>query len=272
MTIEGGYILKPRSILDSQIYKAPPHVREIWDHLLLKANHADDPNSGIKRGQVWTCYAEIREALSWKVGWRTERYTKWQCEIAMKLLTRATMITTKKTTRGLIVTISNYDYYQDPANYENHSESHQRATRKPQTTDTINKKKKNAKNERIRKKSIVQTKAERWEEFWQAYPKKQAKGQAQKVYERAVSRDGVSETAIIAGIKTSPQLQRQKQYIPLPATWLNGEGWNDEPQASQTELDLDPGVKAEIEKGEREAAETERLTQEALRAGRQKPR
>lgn len=121
-------------------------------------------------------------------------------------------------------------------------------------------------------KKTLQKKAERWDEFWDAYPKKQAKGQAQKVYQRLIEKKGASEQAIIAGLKTSPQLQRQKQYIPLASTWLNGEGWNDEPQASQSELGLEPGVQAEIDQGEREAAETERLTQEALRTGKQKPR
>jgi hypothetical protein len=34
------------------------------------------------------------------------------------------MITAQKTTRGMVVTILNYDKYQDPKNYESHKESH----------------------------------------------------------------------------------------------------------------------------------------------------
>lgn len=135
--IEGGFYLKARRIQEAEIMHAPPHVREIWDWLLMKAMFAD--GISLQRGQVLTTYEDIREGLFWYVGWRKERYSKWDCEKAMKVLTKATMITTKKTTRGLIVTILNYDYYQNPKNYESHNESHRKATRKPQTTDTIDK-------------------------------------------------------------------------------------------------------------------------------------
>jgi hypothetical protein len=133
--IVGGYYLKARKIQSSWIAHAPPHVREIWDWLLMNANFRD--RGTLKAGQIATSYNEIREGLHWMVGYRKERYTKSQCEIAMKLLTKATMITTMKTTRGLIITINNYLYYQNPQNYENHNENYTRATRKPHESHTI---------------------------------------------------------------------------------------------------------------------------------------
>lgn len=146
--IPGGYYLKSRSILDSEAAHFPPHAREIWDLLLAMANHKDQKSSGlvIKRGQCFTSYREIRDKLHWMVGYRKETYSKWQCESAMKLLTRATMITTTKTTRGMIITVCNYDHYQNPASYESHNESHTRTTTEPQPPDTINKNVKNVKN------------------------------------------------------------------------------------------------------------------------------
>ena len=140
----GGYYIKSRKIQESEIASAPPHVREIWDWLLMQANYEDYKKGGIeiKRGQTVRSYKDIQEGLHWMVGFRKETYTKWQCEIAMKWLTKREMITTVKTTRGLVITICNYDYYQDPKNYENHNESHNKTTTKPQGTDTINKKEK----------------------------------------------------------------------------------------------------------------------------------
>ena len=135
--IAGGYYLKARKTQESWIAHAPPHVREIWDWLLLNANYED--HKEIKRGQCFTSYNEIREGLHWMVGYRKERYSKWDCEKAMKVLTKATMVATTKTTRGLIITILNYDIYQNPKNYESHNDSHTRATRKPQGADTIRK-------------------------------------------------------------------------------------------------------------------------------------
>lgn len=150
MEIRGGYYIKARCIENSAIAKAPPHVREIWDYLLRRANHKDVIISGttFKRGSLITSYKDIIENLSWHIGWRVEKYTKYHCEIAMKWLKKADMITTTKTTRGLIVNVVNYSLYQDPKNYESHNENATKATRKPQTTDTINKNDKNVKKEK----------------------------------------------------------------------------------------------------------------------------
>ncbi len=151
--IQGGYYIKSRKIQESEIAFAPPHVREIWDWLLREANHKDVKVGGkvVKRGQTIRSYRDIQDGLHWMVGFRKETYNKWQCEIAMKWLTKREMVATTKTTRGLLITICNYDKYQDPQNYENHSESHMKATRKPQGTDTINKNEKNEKNENSNK-------------------------------------------------------------------------------------------------------------------------
>lgn len=148
MKIKGGYILQPRIIDESETSRFPPHVREIWLYLLRKANHEDRIVHGIfiKRGQLKTSYKDILEDLSWFVGYRKESYKKHHCEIAMKMLTKQRMVATAKTTRGMIVTICNYDYYQDPKNYETDSENHNKATTKPQSNDTINKNYKNYKN------------------------------------------------------------------------------------------------------------------------------
>jgi len=139
--IEGGYYLKARCIQESEIAYAPPHIREIWDWLIKEANHKPKKTHGtiIERGQVFTTYSDILNGLQWKIGWRVERYTKWQCESAMKFLRKGVMITTQKTTRGMIITILNYERYQNPKNYESHSESHSENHNSPQQRHTINK-------------------------------------------------------------------------------------------------------------------------------------
>ena len=109
--IEGGFYLKARCIQNADIAHAPPHVREIWDWLLLKASFND--GKILKRGQVFVSYSMIIDALSWNVGWRKMHYSRSDCENAMKALRKAGMITTKKTTRGLLVTICKYEYYQN---------------------------------------------------------------------------------------------------------------------------------------------------------------
>ena len=129
--------MKARKVQESWIAKAPPHVREIWDFIIMKANYKDCGE--IKRGQLLTTYSEIQEGLAWFVGYRKESYKKHHCEIAMKALTRERMIATTKTTRGMVITVLNYDKYQDPKNYERYGENDNETTTKLQPTDTIRK-------------------------------------------------------------------------------------------------------------------------------------
>lgn len=130
MKIKGGYYIKARQIRDSEIAHMSPHIREIFDWLVKEANHQDNKSSGIiiKRGQCMRSYKDIMNGLYWMVGWRKETYNKDQCEAAMKTLKKRQMVTTTKTTRGMIITICNYDYFQNPDNYDNRTDNHTSST------------------------------------------------------------------------------------------------------------------------------------------------
>ena len=150
MKIKGGYYIKARCIQNSAIATAPPHVREIWDWILKECNHEDRKTSGkiIKRGQCLRSYSDIRDGLHWMVGWRKMTYSKNACETAMNMLKKHTMIHTQKTTRGMVITVLNYDKYQDPSNYDAYKETYRKHTVDIQTADTINKNEKNEKNDK----------------------------------------------------------------------------------------------------------------------------
>lgn len=141
--IKGGFILQPRQLDQSSISDYPPHVREIWLYLLRKANWKDYKigDKTIKRGQLLTSYNQIISDLSWYVGYRKESYKKHHCETAMKLLTKENMVTTTKTTRGMIVTVCNYDYYQNPDNYETDSATDNASDNEPTMKPHYNKRK-----------------------------------------------------------------------------------------------------------------------------------
>lgn len=154
--IEGGYIMIARKIDWSSIAESPPYAREVWFYLLRAANFQD--NHICKRGQTIRRYIDIREALKWYVGWRKHMYTIAQCENAMKLLVKANMITKRRTTRGLCITICNYDTYQTPANYE--SQFHSPVTKvegEPQSSQMINKKDNKEKKKELTRKFIPPT-------------------------------------------------------------------------------------------------------------------
>lgn len=144
--IDGGYYIKARKIQESEIAHAPPHVREIWDWLIKEANHKN--NGKFKRGQTMRSLKDIQDGLKWYIGYRKMTYSKSNCEMAMNWLRKRGMIETAKTTRGMIITILNYDTYQNPKNYESNSENAMKATTNEQHSDSINKNDKNEKNDK----------------------------------------------------------------------------------------------------------------------------
>lgn len=145
--ISGGYVLQPRSFDGSEASKMPPCTREVWFFILRNANHKD--NSSTKRGQCFLSISNIQDALHWHVGYRKMEYTKTQVAKSLRRLREDSMIDTTKTTRGMIITICNYDIYQDPKNYEGHNEGTTKATRRKSSGDTINKNGKECKNEEV---------------------------------------------------------------------------------------------------------------------------
>lgn len=74
----------------------------------------------------------------------------------------------------------------------------------------------------------------RFDEFWAIYPRKVGKQTAVGKYKTAVKRAGDEQTVIDGArrLAADPNLPEQK-YIPHPKTWLERDGWDDEPLPSQ---------------------------------------
>ncbi len=135
--IPGGYILQPRKFDESESSNFPPCTREVWLYLLRNVNHKD--NGKLSRGVGFFSISGIRDVLCWYVGFCKKTYSKDQVVKALRRLRDSTMIATTKTTRGFIVTICNYDFYQDPKNYEDTNDGTMKASRRRCGSTTINK-------------------------------------------------------------------------------------------------------------------------------------
>ncbi len=73
--------------------------------------------------------------------------------------------------------------------------------------------------------------SEKFEKFWAAYPKKKAKGDAEKAFNKLKPDDELLETILKAleWQRSSKDWTKDNgQYIPNPATYLNGRRWEDE--------------------------------------------
>lgn len=78
--------------------------------------------------------------------------------------------------------------------------------------------------------------------FWTAYPRKQAKPNAQRAWKKL--KPGEELTAIILAAverqRNSDEWRRENgRFIPLPASWLNARRWEDEPTVLFREPDPD---------------------------------
>lgn len=79
-------------------------------------------------------------------------------------------------------------------------------------------------------------KTKRFDSFWSVYPKKTAKQDARKAWDK-LKVDNELYTLIMKNLmkqtKSQDWLKENGKYVPYPATWLNGRRWEDEVEVSE---------------------------------------
>lgn len=78
--------------------------------------------------------------------------------------------------------------------------------------------------------SLTKTQEERFNRFWDAYPRKQKIGEAEKAWAKIDPDDALTDK-IIEAVRicmTSDYRFREERYTPLPASWLNGKEWQNQ--------------------------------------------
>ena len=77
---------------------------------------------------------------------------------------------------------------------------------------------------------------EGFEEVWAAYPRKVGKGDAKRAWKK-IGPDSELRKRMIETLKKMARCEQWTrdggQFIPHPATWLNREGWEDEPEIAK---------------------------------------
>ena len=174
----------------------------------------------MERGQLITGRLSLKEQTG---------ISEQSIRTAFEKLKSTNEITIKSTNKYSIVTICNYNEYQD-----NKREINQQLTNNQPTTNHKQEYKEcNNKNKDINTLGDFKI-------FWETYPKKKSKGQAEKVWQK-LKPDEQLLAAMVAKIeqaKTSDEWQKDcGKFIPHPATWLNAKGWEDEIQQKETEGD-----------------------------------
>ena len=86
-----------------------------------------------------------------------------------------------------------------------------------------------------------------FDSFWEKYPNKKSKGNAEKTFKK-INPDEQLLAIMIAKIeqakKSREWLKNDGEFIPHPSSWLNAKGWEDEIEATLTKSEETPEQKA----------------------------
>ncbi len=254
-----GWICLHRKICENWIWSKKPFSEgQAFVDLLLMANYKEkkfrlgDEVVTADCGTIVT--SKIKLSERW--GWSKTKVTSF-----LKALESDNMITLISDHRKTTISIVNFKAYQDFGAEKNllkgYSETTEipvkdlsKATEKPienhsKTTeellkDTNNKDNKENKGNKVNNSSTPQKTDDGFERFWQVYPKKKAKQAAFNAWSK-LKPDGELLNKIFASLeqqKKSVQWTKDDgQFVPYPATWLNGKRWEDiEGQTAQNAL------------------------------------
>ncbi len=138
-TIDGGYIIISRQILDSDIWYKSPAYLKIFLYILAKVNYKKgklDVGEGFfnfRREKIpGVTLSQIYEFLRWAKSENTNQTSNKP----------QTILTTQKTTRGTIIKVNNYARYQEQENYKNQHTYQHTTNTQPTNFQHYNKNKK----------------------------------------------------------------------------------------------------------------------------------
>ncbi len=253
--IPGGYFIIARKLFDGELMSKPPLHVKLWAWMLNAAFWKDGEK--LRRGQFHTSISDMQNAMSYKVGYRKVTPTKDEIRSAYEAFTKATMITTAKTTRGMVITISNYSLYQDFKNYEAHSEAHNENPTKPTVTpqDREGRFKERSKESKTsssssdeadgqevafyltkKKKKLSGKRLDSFNEFWTVFDYRQGKAEAADAWlDIPTLTTQIVEQIIIAAkseAQRRPVLLKENKIPKMAQGWINGRRWEDEPATS----------------------------------------
>lgn len=221
--ITGGATLWARQTIESDLFCKKPAVWfKIWFYLINRVNYKDSKQ--FKRGE---CFLKYEEIMRWTGATYNEitGFLRWSKSVKA--------VTTRQSKYGTHVIIANYSHFQTLDNYyiDVSVEAEMPSQLKLNQSSVKANKEKKGKNE---KKNPINNCAKspkidmnKFDEWYALYPRKQGKGGAIKAWKKIKP---IEYDEVIEGIRRQLPMfsETDAQFIPLPASWLNGLRWLDE--------------------------------------------
>lgn len=270
--VTGGYFIIARKLFYGLLMSSPPLYMKLWIWMLANAFWKDADK--LKRGQLLTSIDGMRDAMSYQVGYRKMRPTRDEIRSPYEAFMKASMITITKTTRGMVITICNYDYYQDFKNYESHNEPLNENTAKPLNTPHY--REGSNKEENIKpssssldeaalepdfyltkkKKKLIGKRLDTFNLFWEAFGYQKGKADAADAWLAIPTLTDTMMARIISSAKITAQkrfaLKEAGKTPQMAQGWISGRRWEDEPEGpvstGQTQAAIPDHVKETYER------------------------
>ena len=211
--IPGGYVLIARKILESELMNKPPHYLKLWVWMLGKAFWRNGDK--LRRGQFYTTIAEMQEAMSYKSGYRKITVTRDEIRSAYGHFTDTTMVTITATTRGMVISICNYEAYQNPESYGPHTGPHTGYTADP-----------TGKTKQYKQEKENPILSDFFGKLWGAYPRRDGKKAALRHFLATVkTQEDMDLINLALGNYLGHVEGTAPQFIKTGSTWFNN--WRD---------------------------------------------
>lgn len=217
-----GYFKTYRSIINWEWFK-DQNTLQVFLLILALASFKDSRWQGveIKKGQLICSRATLQE----KTG-----LSEQSVKTALNHLKSTNEITIKPTNRFSLITVVNYTKYQEFERLPTNEITNEQPDEQPTDNQQITNSQPHRKNVNTLKPVKSSNNTDMFDLFWQLYPKKAAKAQAEKSFAK-INPDRELLDTILKAVeeqKRSKQwLKDEGQFIPMPATWLNQRRWED---------------------------------------------
>lgn len=213
-----GWICLHRKMIDWEWFSKPEMV-QLFIFLLLRASVKEAKWQGlvIKRGQLVTSVASISTAT---------KLTAQKIRTCLQRLEDSGQIERKTTNRFTVITICNYESYQDKQDNEQQTNNKQ-VTNKQQTNNKqVTTYKQYNNNNNITIDSNIDPTEQEFERFWDIYDKKV--GNKQKLLQKWRKLKEDERRAIFETLPKYVAATPEKKYRLNPETYLNNKSWNNE--------------------------------------------
>lgn len=113
--IKGGFILLARKMLKTGVMEKHPLYIKLWVWILLNASWQN--HNGLKPGELFTTLARIQKAMRFKTGFIIKEPSVKEIRGVLDFLKSSEMISIRRVQHGMIISVLNFEHYQNWQNY-----------------------------------------------------------------------------------------------------------------------------------------------------------